>query len=72
MIPFAGLKSTPVQVNLENVFIVARLVRKFDGQEHVKGMRKATDQAILGANVAEEASRVLEHTAALALALTQP
>ena len=72
VIPFAGLKSTPVQVNLENVFIVARLVRKFDGQEHVKGMRKATDQAILGANVAEEASRVLEHSAALALALTQP
>ena len=60
VIPFAGLKSTPVQVNLENVFIVARLVRKFDGQEHVKGRRKATDQAILGANVAEEASRVLE------------
>ena len=50
VIPFAGLKSTPVQVNLENVFIVARLVRKFDGQEHVKGMRKATDQAILVPN----------------------
>ena len=60
VIPFAGLKSTPVQINLENVFIVAGLVKKFDGQEHIKGMRKATDQAILAANVAEEASRVLE------------
>ena len=55
VIPFAGLKSTPVQINLENVFIVAGLVKKFDGQEHIKGMRKATDQAILAANVAEEA-----------------
>ena len=60
VIPFAGLKSTPVQINLENVFIVAGLVKKFDGQEHIKGMRKATDQAILAANVAEETSRVLE------------
>ena len=102
VIPFAGLKSTPVQawssadqplhgrvtlkpvtlkhlstaqqygylltylctenlqINLENVFIVAGLVEKFDGQEHIKGRRKATDQAILAANVAEEASRVLE------------
>ena len=81
VIPFADLaglaksslaKSTPVlkvQVHLENVFIVAGLVRKFDGQEHVKGMRKATDQAIRGANAAEEASRDLEreHTVALAL-----
>ena len=56
----AGLKSTPVQINLENVFIVAGLVKKFDGQEHIKGMRNATDQAILAANGAEEASRVLE------------
>ena len=60
VIPFTGLKSTPVQINLENVFIVAGLVKKFDGQEHIKGVRKATDQAILAANVAEEASRVLE------------
>ena len=60
VIPFVGLKSTPVQLYLEDVFIVAGLVRAFDGQEHVNGMRKATDQAIIGANVAEEASRVLE------------
>ena len=60
VIPFTGLKSTPVQINLENVFIVAGLVKKFDGQEHIKGMRNATDQAILAANGAEEASRVLE------------
>ena len=60
VIPFVGLHSTPVQVTLEDVFIVAGLVRKFDGQEHVKGMRMKTDQAIIGVNVAEEASRVLE------------
>ena len=45
VIPFVGITSTPVQVNLEDVFLVMGLMREFDGRAHIKGMRKAKEQA---------------------------
>ena len=39
VIPFVGITSTPVQVNLEDVFLVMGLMREFDGRAHIKGMR---------------------------------
>ena len=56
----AGLGKDPVVVNLEDVHLVAGLVREFDGQEHMAGVRKAKQNDILADQVKERAARELE------------
>ena len=55
-----ALSSTPVVINLEDVFVVVGLKEGFDGGEHLVGVRRAKQQAITAAQVEEAAQRELE------------